>query len=79
MAVTCRELMLKAFQTSAVVMLVIGATGCLAWLITVEQVAVQLADWVQIVAHGAVDVPAADQRVACFCWASSSSRCRRCC
>jgi C4-dicarboxylate transporter, DctM subunit len=45
------EIMLKSFQTSAVVMLVIGATGCLAWLITVEQVAAQLADWVQAVAH----------------------------
>jgi C4-dicarboxylate transporter DctM subunit len=31
-------------------MLVIGATGALAWLITVEQVAAQLADWVQSVA-----------------------------
>jgi C4-dicarboxylate transporter DctM subunit len=45
------EIMLKSFQTSAVVMLVIGATGCLAWLITVEQVAAQLANWVQAVAH----------------------------
>jgi len=45
------EILLKSFQTSAVVMLVIGATGCLAWLITVEQVAVQLAEWVQSVAH----------------------------
>src|SRR5512137_971795 len=45
------EILLKSFQTSAVVMLVIGATGCLAWLITVEQVAVQLAEWVQAVAH----------------------------
>ena len=45
------EILLKSFQTSAVVMLVIGATGCLAWLITVEQVAAQLADWVQAVAH----------------------------
>ncbi len=43
-------LMLKSFQTSATVMLVIGATGCLAWLITVEQVAAQLATWVQSVA-----------------------------
>ncbi len=32
-------LMLKALQTSATVMLVIGATGCLSWLLTVEQVA----------------------------------------
>ncbi len=45
------EILLNSFQTSAVVMLVIGATGCLAWLITVEQVAAQLADWVQAVAH----------------------------
>ena len=45
------RLLLNAFQTSAVVMLVIGATGSLAWLLTVEQVAVQLADWVQLVAR----------------------------
>ncbi len=32
-------------------MVVIGATGCLAWLLTVEQVAVQLAEWVRVVAH----------------------------
>jgi len=44
------RLLLTAFQTSAVVMLVIGATGCLAWLLTVEQVAVQLAEWVRVVA-----------------------------
>lgn len=44
------RLLLKAFQTSATVMLVIGATGCLAWLITVEQVAAQLALWVKDVA-----------------------------
>ena len=31
-------------------MLVIGATGALAWLITVEQVAVQLAGWIKLVA-----------------------------
>ncbi|MBM3573515.1 MAG: TRAP transporter large permease subunit, partial [Alphaproteobacteria bacterium] len=43
-------LLLSAFQTSATVMLVIGATGALAWLITVEQVAVQLALWVGAVA-----------------------------
>ena len=43
-------LLLKAFQTSATVMLVIGATGALAWLITAEQVAVQLAQWVELVA-----------------------------
>lgn len=45
------RLVLSAFQTSAVVMLVIGATGCLAWLLTVEQVAVHLAQWVRVVAH----------------------------
>ncbi|MEO8133644.1 MAG: TRAP transporter large permease [Betaproteobacteria bacterium] len=45
------RLLLSAFQTSAVVMLVIGATGCLAWLLTVEQVAAQLAQWVRVVAH----------------------------
>src|SRR5512140_1740486 len=44
-------LLLKAFQTSAAVMLVIGATGCMSWLMTVEQVATQLAAWVQGVAH----------------------------
>jgi C4-dicarboxylate transporter DctM subunit len=31
-------------------MLVIGATGAMAWLITVEQVAVQMAAWIQLVA-----------------------------
>lgn len=45
------RLVLSAFQTSAIVMLVIGATGCLAWLLTVEQVAVHLAQWVRVVAH----------------------------
>jgi len=44
-------ILLKAFQTSATVLLVIGATGCLSWLITVEQVAVQLSDWIQGIAH----------------------------
>jgi C4-dicarboxylate transporter DctM subunit len=44
-------LLLKAFQTSATVMLVIGATGCLSWLLTVEQVAVQLTEWVRVIAH----------------------------
>lgn len=43
-------LLLKALQTSATVMLVIGATGCLSWLLTVEQVAVQMTEWVRIVA-----------------------------
>jgi C4-dicarboxylate transporter DctM subunit len=45
------DLLLSAFQTSAVVLLVIGATGCLSWLMTVEQVATQLAEWVKSVAH----------------------------
>jgi C4-dicarboxylate transporter DctM subunit len=40
---------LNAFQTSATVMLVVGATGALAWLITVEQVATQMANWMQAV------------------------------
>jgi C4-dicarboxylate transporter, DctM subunit len=44
------QLLLNAFVTSATVMLVIGATGAMAWLITVEQVAVQMADWIQVVA-----------------------------
>ncbi|MEO6362581.1 MAG: TRAP transporter large permease [Caldimonas sp.] len=44
------QLLLNAFITSATVMLVIGATGAMAWLITVEQVAVQMADWVKLVA-----------------------------
>lgn len=39
-------LFLKSFTTSAVVMVVIGATSCLAWLITVEQVPVQIAEMV---------------------------------
>jgi C4-dicarboxylate transporter DctM subunit len=44
------RLLVNAFQTSATVMLVIGATGALAWLITVEQVAVQMAAWIRVVA-----------------------------
>ncbi len=39
-------LLLKSFTTSAVIMVVIGATSCLAWLITVEQVPVQIAELV---------------------------------
>lgn len=39
-------LILKSFTTSAVVMVVIGATASLAWLITVEQVPVQIANLV---------------------------------
>ena len=45
------KLMLSAFMTSATVMLVIGATGALAWLITAEGVAQQMANWVSSVAH----------------------------
>jgi len=45
------RLLLSAFQTSAVVMLVLGATAAMAWLLTAEQVAMQLAEWVQVVAH----------------------------
>lgn len=45
------NLLLRAFTTSATVMLVIGATGALAWLITAENVAQQMADWVGSVAH----------------------------
>ncbi|MFT3962003.1 TRAP transporter large permease [Propionivibrio sp.] len=41
---------LKAFQTSASVLLVIGATGVLSWLLTAEMVAVELAEWIQTVA-----------------------------
>lgn len=44
------QLLLNAFVTSATVMLVIGATGAMAWLITVEQVAAQMADWISAVA-----------------------------
>ena len=44
------RLLVNAFQTSATVMLVLGATGALAWLITVEQVAVQMAAWIKLVA-----------------------------
>ncbi len=45
------RLLLNAFQTSATVMLVLGATAALAWLLTAEQVAMQLAAWVQDVSH----------------------------
>jgi C4-dicarboxylate transporter DctM subunit len=45
------RLLLSAFQTSAVVMLVLGATAAMAWLLTAEQVAMQLAEWVKVVAH----------------------------
>jgi C4-dicarboxylate transporter DctM subunit len=45
------QMLLRSLRTSAVVMLIVGATGALAWLITAEQVAVQLAAWVTSVAH----------------------------
>jgi C4-dicarboxylate transporter DctM subunit len=45
------RLLLAAFQTSAVVMLVLGATAAMAWLLTAEQVAMQLAEWVKVVAQ----------------------------
>jgi C4-dicarboxylate transporter DctM subunit len=40
-------LVLKAFTTSAVVMVVIGATAALAWVITVEQVPLMVTEWVK--------------------------------
>jgi C4-dicarboxylate transporter DctM subunit len=45
------RLILGSFTTSAVVMVVIGATAALAWLITVEQVPAMLAQIVQEHAH----------------------------
>jgi C4-dicarboxylate transporter DctM subunit len=44
------RLLLNAFQTSAVVMVVLGATTALAWFITAEQMPAQLAGWVKSVA-----------------------------
>ncbi len=41
----------QAFLTSAVVMVVVGATAALAWLITVEQVPVQVTAWMTEVAR----------------------------
>lgn len=43
-------LILQAFITSATVLLVIGATNALAWVITLEQVPVQLTELVQAIA-----------------------------
>jgi len=40
-------LVLRAFTTSAVVMVVIGATAALAWVITVEQVPLMVTEWVR--------------------------------
>lgn len=44
------SLLLAALKTSATVMLVIGATGCLSWLITVNQVAQQMTAVISAVA-----------------------------
>ena len=44
------QLLLNAFVMSATVMLVIGATGAMAWLLTIEQVAMQMSEWVKLVA-----------------------------
>lgn len=43
-------LALKAFQTSASVLLVIAATGVLSWLLTAEMVAMDMAEWIKSVA-----------------------------
>jgi C4-dicarboxylate transporter, DctM subunit len=43
-------LALKAFQTSAAVLLVIAATGILSWLLTAEMVAQEMAEWIKAVA-----------------------------
>ncbi len=44
-------LLYQAFLTSAVVMVVVGATAALAWVITVEQVPVQVTAWMTAVAE----------------------------
>ena len=44
-------LLLQSFRTSAVVMLVVGATGALSWLITVEQIPANLAQAILNVAE----------------------------
>jgi C4-dicarboxylate transporter DctM subunit len=44
-------IVLRCFVTSASVMLVVGATASLAWLITIEQVPVQLAQAIQSIAN----------------------------
>jgi C4-dicarboxylate transporter, DctM subunit len=43
-------LLYSAFLTSAVVMVVVGATAALAWIITVEQVPAMVMEWTQSVA-----------------------------
>ncbi len=47
-------LVLRAFVTSAVVMVVIGATAALAWVITVEQVPLMVTEWVREVTDSRV-------------------------
>jgi C4-dicarboxylate transporter, DctM subunit len=44
------SLLYSAFLTSAVVMVVVGATAALAWIITVEQVPAMVMEWTQSVA-----------------------------
>lgn len=44
------SLLYSAFLTSAVVMVVVGATAALAWVITVEQVPFVMMEWIQTVA-----------------------------
>lgn len=44
-------LLYRAFITSAVVMIVVGATAALAWIITVEQVPAFLTEWTKTVAE----------------------------
>src|ERR1035437_4078295 len=44
------QMLLRSLRTSSVIMLIIAATGVLAWLVTAEQVAVQLAEWINTVA-----------------------------
>lgn len=44
-------MLLQSFRTSAVVMLVVGATGALSWLITVEQIPANLAQAIMDIAE----------------------------
>ncbi len=44
-------MLLQSFRTSAVVMLVVGATGALSWLITVEQIPANLAQAILTIAE----------------------------
>lgn len=53
-SITWRDLpgvLYRAFLTSAVVMVVVGATAALAWLITVEQVPAMVSEWTRTVAE----------------------------